>query len=224
MAPKKQKKVRMVAAIDALVNYGFTEKIIVATIKKLLNVYGDDNVWTLIEEDNYKLVIEAILDNQEEEVREEEKTREGTSGAEKQVAETSKRDLEETRASDVPTQIAETSTRNLEETRAIQVFSGVTETGKSVDWKDDPCTSKDCASDQIMNQDQSTSTAREYGPLSNSSSGRQQNLPRRLPCYGWISESESEDEKTPVQRAIVVKPVQRIRKRPSGWDVKPSHV
>lgn len=58
---------RIDAAFDALIPLGFTKEIIRKTIKDLLKVYGGDEGWVFVEEAAYKLVIDTILEKQEEE-------------------------------------------------------------------------------------------------------------------------------------------------------------
>ncbi|URE28034.1 Ubiquitin-binding WIYLD domain [Musa troglodytarum] len=71
-----------------------------------------------------------------------------------------------------------------------------------VNWKDIPSTDPNQGLEHKVNGgSQPNLTAREVEPLSASSSGCHQNLsnqlislrPRRLPCYGWISEDEDEE-------------------------------
>ncbi|KAJ8484753.1 hypothetical protein OPV22_017238 [Ensete ventricosum] len=183
MAPRRQKKVGMMridAAIDALLPYGFSKETICSTVKKLLKVYDDDAAWHVIEEDTYRLVIETILEEQEEKAREEQRA------------------SEEAKASEGPSQVAEANLLN-----------------SSLDL--------DCARKQSGNGEGQLALAiRECDQLQlESGSGSHQTpRPRRTPCYGWISEDEDE----PQERAVVGERPRRPRKRPSGWDVKPSHM
>lgn len=71
-----------------------------------------------------------------------------------------------------------------------------------VNWKDISSTDPNQGLEHKVNGGgQPNLTAREVEPLSASSSGCHQNLsnqlislrPRRLPCYGWISEDEDEE-------------------------------
>ncbi|THU51773.1 hypothetical protein C4D60_Mb06t34570 [Musa balbisiana] len=97
MAPRRQKKVGMMridAAIDALLPYGFSKETICSTVKKLLKVYDDAAAWHVIEEDTYRLVIETILAEQEENAREEQRAN------------------EEAKASEGPSRVAETNLLN----------------------------------------------------------------------------------------------------------------
>ncbi|XP_027187751.1 uncharacterized protein [Cicer arietinum] len=70
MAPKRRqhKKVgnmRMDAALDAMRQLGFEEKLVRGTIKELLDVYEGTQGWPFIEEGSYKLLIETILCKQQ---------------------------------------------------------------------------------------------------------------------------------------------------------------
>ncbi|CAD5180233.1 uncharacterized protein LOC103990200 [Musa acuminata AAA Group] len=185
MAPRRQKKVGMMridAAIDALLPYGFSKETICSTVKKLLKVYDDAAAWHIIEEDTYRLVIETILEEQEEKAREEQRAN------------------EEAKASEGPSLVAEANLLN-----------------SSLDL--------DCSRKQsVSGEGQSALAVRECDPrqLESGSGSHQTPRPRRTPCYGWISEDEDED--VPQERAVEGERPQRARKRPSGWDVKPSHM
>ncbi|KAJ4768166.1 Nucleolar histone methyltransferase-related protein [Rhynchospora pubera] len=64
---KKTKKVglsRMDAALDHLVPLGFKKQKINNTIKSLLKEYGGDEGWYFLEENNYLLVIDTIINDQ----------------------------------------------------------------------------------------------------------------------------------------------------------------
>lgn len=63
--PKKGLQ-RIDAAFDALIPLGFSKDIVRNTIKDLLKVYGGDEGWVFIEEASYKLLIDTILEQQEE--------------------------------------------------------------------------------------------------------------------------------------------------------------
>ncbi|KAJ1688243.1 hypothetical protein LUZ63_019633 [Rhynchospora breviuscula] len=64
---KKTKKVglsRMDAALDHLLPFGFKKQKINSTIKSLLKEYGGDEGWYFLEENNYCLVIDTIINDQ----------------------------------------------------------------------------------------------------------------------------------------------------------------
>ncbi|XP_021828488.1 uncharacterized protein LOC110768923 isoform X3 [Prunus avium] len=68
--PRKRNS-RMDAAIDAMTReMGFDERLVRATVKELLKVYGvrgsPDQGWPFIEEFSYKLLIEQLLEKQED--------------------------------------------------------------------------------------------------------------------------------------------------------------
>ncbi|KAK1311989.1 hypothetical protein QJS10_CPA07g01030 [Acorus calamus] len=65
--PKKVGLKRIDAAIDALLPLGFSRDVITRTINSLLKVYEGDHGWVFIEEASYKLLIDTILEEQEEE-------------------------------------------------------------------------------------------------------------------------------------------------------------
>ncbi|XP_074569811.1 uncharacterized protein LOC141826462 isoform X2 [Curcuma longa] len=191
MAPRRQKvgMKRIDAAFDALLPYGFTKQTIEATIKKLLKVYDDDAAWHVIEEGTYKLVVETILDDQEQDARQAEKAK--------------------------------------EDTRALEASSKQI---VKTDWKDISCT--DMNHNLVTYRKglgQSTTSAGDFKPHHNAVTICQLSQPnqitapqqKRRPCYGWISESEDEDEQHE-EKAIKVQPFQHVRRRRSGWDLKPS--
>lgn len=195
MALRRQKAgmKRIDAAIDALLPCGFTKETIVATVNKLLKVYDDVAAWHVIEEGAYRLVIETILDDQEQDARQAEKAK--------------------------------------DDTRALEASSKkIVKTEQSVDWKDISCTSMN--HNLVTYRDglgQSTTSAGDFKPHHNLVTICQLSQPnqittsqqKRHPCYGWISESEDEDEQHQ-EKAIKVQPFQHVRKRPKGWDLKPS--
>lgn len=71
MAPRGRRRrvglKRMDAAIDALIPMGFSPDLIRQKVRNLLQVYGGDEAWPVIEEGYYKLLIESILEDQEQE-------------------------------------------------------------------------------------------------------------------------------------------------------------
>ncbi|GLT89166.1 hypothetical protein SLE2022_071620 [Rubroshorea leprosula] len=62
--PPKVGHTRMDAAWDAMRPFGFTQYMVVKTVKELLEVYGQQG-WPFIEEFSYKVLLEAILDKVE---------------------------------------------------------------------------------------------------------------------------------------------------------------
>ncbi|CAN1165319.1 hypothetical protein LINPERHAP2_LOCUS26081 [Linum perenne] len=66
--PRKVGLTRKDAAIDTMLGYGFSRKLISHTIKELLEVYGGNDGWRFIEMDSYKALLDAILDKDEAEL------------------------------------------------------------------------------------------------------------------------------------------------------------
>ncbi|KAF2319041.1 hypothetical protein GH714_012921 [Hevea brasiliensis] len=62
-------QMRMDAALDAMMSYGFPEELIVTTVKELLDVYGMDG-WPFIEEASYRVLLDSILEKVEKEAKE----------------------------------------------------------------------------------------------------------------------------------------------------------
>lgn len=71
MAPRGRPRgvgnTRMDAAIDALKPMGFLPDVIRKKVRELLEVYGGPEGWAFIEEASYKLLIDSILEDQENE-------------------------------------------------------------------------------------------------------------------------------------------------------------
>ncbi|KAI7746990.1 hypothetical protein M8C21_016298 [Ambrosia artemisiifolia] len=67
MAPKRKKagQTRMDAAVDHMTSMGFSKPLVRKTVKDLLKVYGEGG-WRFIEEDAYKVLIDAILEEQDD--------------------------------------------------------------------------------------------------------------------------------------------------------------
>ncbi|XAR65917.1 Histone-lysine N-methyltransferase [Bertholletia excelsa] len=76
---RKPRLTRMDAAIDAMAPFGFLEQLVRGKVKDLLREYGGDVGWPFIEADAYKLLIDSLLDQQEEEDKR--STRDGNGSA-----------------------------------------------------------------------------------------------------------------------------------------------
>ncbi|KAK6161211.1 hypothetical protein DH2020_004592 [Rehmannia glutinosa] len=59
-------KSKITKACKAMKNLGYPEKTVRPVVKELLKLYEDN--WMLIEEDNYRVLVEAILDSEEQKV------------------------------------------------------------------------------------------------------------------------------------------------------------
>ncbi|CAK8538291.1 unnamed protein product [Lathyrus sativus] len=66
---------RMDAALDAMQQFGFKEKLVRKTVEELLDVYEGTQGWPFIEEGSYKLLIETLLCNQQTCVEDKDDTR-----------------------------------------------------------------------------------------------------------------------------------------------------
>eukprot|EP00249_Psilotum_nudum_P014961 c25092_g2_i1 orf=293-1522(+) len=60
-------------AVQALLEYGFPETVIHRTLRTLLKVYGGESGWPLLKENNYAVVIERILTDQDEKIHKDDK-------------------------------------------------------------------------------------------------------------------------------------------------------
>ncbi|GAB2235744.1 hypothetical protein Droror1_Dr00026185 [Drosera rotundifolia] len=68
MPPRRNRKVglkRIDAAVDACASMGFSRSIVRSKVKEVLKEYGGDEGWVFIEEGSYKVLIEALLEDQE---------------------------------------------------------------------------------------------------------------------------------------------------------------
>ncbi|KAL5799596.1 hypothetical protein ACOSQ4_032480 [Xanthoceras sorbifolium] len=63
--PKKKNNTRTDAALDAMRPYGFADDLILRHLKQLLEVYGEDH-WFFIEENAYKVLLDSILEQVEQ--------------------------------------------------------------------------------------------------------------------------------------------------------------
>ncbi|CAA7046226.1 unnamed protein product [Microthlaspi erraticum] len=73
MAPRGRKRkpgvMRVDAARDAMRPLGFSERVIDDTIKDLLQVYGGEDAWQLIEDGGYSVLLESCLAKQNEQAK-----------------------------------------------------------------------------------------------------------------------------------------------------------
>ncbi|XP_058109191.1 uncharacterized protein LOC131252593 isoform X2 [Magnolia sinica] len=250
---------RIDAAIDALLPLGFSKELIRKTVDSLLKVYEGDSGWVFIEEASYKLVIESILEEQEKGLVEEKESCEDGSNAPltgevvsvgatstdpvitghvTEKGESSAAVTTCEAAGVIPTNTDPAVMRQLAEIAEAfpavvttceaagvvptsadpTVMRQITETGplEDVGWKDISCDKKSLGNDD------------EAG-LSCSKHIRSPSCPRRKPCYGWISDNESEEEDAPIENEFPQEPriiqcmgdLGQGRKRRSRWDVTP---
>ncbi|KAK7391926.1 hypothetical protein VNO78_20350 [Psophocarpus tetragonolobus] len=65
MAPNrrsaKKGETRMDAALDAMLPFGFSNRLVRSTVNSLLKVYGGNKGWVFIEDSSYSLLIETLL-------------------------------------------------------------------------------------------------------------------------------------------------------------------
>ncbi|KAJ4850829.1 hypothetical protein Tsubulata_047187, partial [Turnera subulata] len=84
--PRKLDPERLQAALHSMRSYGFAEDLVTKTIRELLAEYGGQDGWVFIEDDSYKVLVEAIL----EKVAPEEGHRSEGNVGKKSVAQTSR--------------------------------------------------------------------------------------------------------------------------------------
>ncbi|XP_077238727.1 uncharacterized protein LOC143879919 isoform X2 [Tasmannia lanceolata] len=225
MAPRRRpRKIglkRIDAAVDALLPLGFSKYQICKTVNALLKVYEGDSGWVFIEEASYKLVIEALLEEQEQGLVKKEDSSEDEAGA---LAATTSKDV----AVDATT-ITYPGTTSTDP----GTMGHITETGEKVDWKDISCTTERLAiastgedeMGRLIDPREIDSDSRDIQPV------RTPQIQRRKPCYGWISDDDADYEEdaqsgsvVPRQTEIVlcISESRRERKRKIRWDVKPS--
>ncbi|KEH44282.1 ubiquitin-binding WIYLD domain protein [Medicago truncatula] len=64
--PLKKGGSRMDAALDAMTALGFDKKVVHQTVNKLLKVYGSNEGWVFIEDGDYRLLIDQLLEAQQQ--------------------------------------------------------------------------------------------------------------------------------------------------------------
>ncbi|KAJ6797474.1 putative inactive histone-lysine N-methyltransferase SUVR1 [Iris pallida] len=256
MPPRRPRKTggqqRIDAAYDALLPLGFSKQQVKQTIGRLLkDVYGGNEGWYFIEDAGYKLVIDTILEEQEEE-----KEREKDTGGDSMAVETIGQVVEA--GQDVL--IGPPSAENLAVTAGEVEKPCIADSEASPSILQLPCQQpthvlaspyaspstfqqpcqqptralvSPCASPSTLEQPRQLPTHALVSPYASSSTFKQpsqqpgQPAMRRLPCYGWISESESEGEEGfPDDAHELVQEENtetscRKRTRQIGWDVKP---
>ncbi|KAL6639708.1 hypothetical protein ACP70R_022530 [Stipagrostis hirtigluma subsp. patula] len=196
---------RIDAAIDHLAGYGFPKPNIRKTINNLLQLYGRDG-WVFLEEGSYRVVLEKLLEDQQEEQGQKQK---------QQIA------AEDEASPEDDMQISQ------EHIEAPTASNTVPEKAKPLGSPDKPL-----APEPIPPLPPAPGPIQTLPPASDTA-------PIRPPCYGWISESETESESgseemhsdkqkevnvpSPIFEKNVPRPVESLpsrRKRPSRWDVR----
>lgn len=57
---------RVTKAIEAMKVFGYSEKVVKPVLRNLLNLYNKN--WKLIEDENYSVLLESIIDSEESKV------------------------------------------------------------------------------------------------------------------------------------------------------------
>ncbi|KAG9453957.1 hypothetical protein H6P81_006861 [Aristolochia fimbriata] len=188
---------RIDAAIDALLPLGFKKGVIRKNVNKLLKVYEGDDGWVFIEEACYKLLIETILEEQE---NEQAKTLELCEGQGK--APLVSPSSSDEGAGEGPSNIELAIMENTETEDQSEARDQAGEGGQMLPLLEG-------------NRIGSGGTLQQSRDIASSNP-----VPRRRPpCYGWISESDEEKDEGEAN-CIYYRDPDRQRKR--RWDVRPS--
>nr|XP_043621356.1 probable inactive histone-lysine N-methyltransferase SUVR1 [Erigeron canadensis] len=172
MAPKRKKpgSGRMDAALDQMSNnYGFSRPLVRKTVTKLLKLYGEE--WIFIEDNGYRILIDVILEEQE------------TSEANNQSKDESslhdnpgKEMVTEDHSNEVAAEGA-SSTNNKKSNEKLHLpIEGVS--------------NAKCVVDDVLDKNVA------YSKCSCDAADKPVNVPnlKHKPCYGWISDDDSDKE------------------------------
>ncbi|ONK68378.1 uncharacterized protein A4U43_C05F10800 [Asparagus officinalis] len=202
MAPRGRTKKtglqRIDAAFDHLMPFGFSKLVISKTIKNLLKVYGGDEGWVFIEEACYKVVIDTILEQQENEEKD-------------NKMEVEREDADTSMALEICNPVVDAvETSSHPELISDGLHSGpggvalISDKDRHEDELPDVI---DATSSTVVTRDTSQSILQLTSPSSNAEPCQLQESNgvvrhRRQPCYGCISESESERKYKPAQQGM----------------------
>ncbi|XP_068669471.1 uncharacterized protein [Aristolochia californica] len=205
MAPRRgsSRKVglkRIDAAVDALLPLGFAKHLICKTVYRLLKVYEGDDGWVFIEEGSYKLLIDTILEEQENEQVKTQKPCEGQGRALPLSHTSSNED-----ADDGPSNFEHEPTERTAPDDENEARGETGEGRQMVPLQEGNTNSPGGGRQLQLNHDRAPSS-----PIQR----------RRPPCYGWISDSEEEANEEEA-KCISYGDLSRQRKR--RWDVRPCH-
>ncbi|XP_052199870.1 uncharacterized protein LOC127806546 isoform X2 [Diospyros lotus] len=255
MAPRRRSRkpglTRMDAAVDAMLPFGFSDNLVQRKVKELLKEYGGDEGWPFIEADAYKILIDAILDEQEGEA-EPDKCSQGENicldeplqveriGDCSVAAEAGPSSLVLPICSNVAGATVQTIETDREHAQPAEgdgerrEANALDQGGSLMDEDNDNSTGYDNFESQMQ-----LDNARLQSPPSASCSiPATDNLltVMRKPLYGWIGSDEEEDfiELTPALRKVSFESAGRVvvngsrtgsdkqqLKRKSRWDVRP---
>lgn len=228
----------MDAAVDAMRSYGFSDGLIVSTVKGLLEVYGEEG-WPFIEESSYKVLLEAILEDLEKEEQEKSNTLqenercgnniEISAGSTSNGASVSTgHSIEAVAPASQTNRVLLTSSQAANPD--IALIDGSTPASKvGSSWKDINLY-ENCIEKQI-NSDNGAAVMNSGGVQLPGNTSSPVPPCKRRPCYGWISSDEDDDadldliELTPAPSpAVVAKLLSGIdmpRTRKRRWDARP---
>lgn len=228
----------MDAAVDAMRSYGFSDGLIVSTVKELLKVYGEEG-WPFIEESSYKILLEAILEDLEKEEQEKSNTLQENErcGNNNEISASSTSNGASVSTGHSTEAVAPASQTNrvlLATSQAanpdMALLDGSTPASKvGSSWKDINMY-ENCIEKQI-NIDNGAAVMNFGGVQLPGNTSSPVPPCRRRPCYGWISSDEDDDanldliELTPAPLpAVVAKLLSGIdmpRTRKRRWDARP---
>ncbi|CAI9762222.1 unnamed protein product [Fraxinus pennsylvanica] len=187
---------RIDAAVDAMISFGFSEEIVRKTVKELLKEYGGDEGWRFIEDNSYIELIEAIL-----------RSAEGNNQGKSAQDENHMKDApaEASCVTTVSLQVTETADNALldavgsSSVAQLPFAKEFGDKGNGYGWG-----SKDIGLDQnskykeIDVMGHTTSSSIHCSPPEFPSPPPVTSLPtgrRHLPCFGWLESDEEDDPK-----------------------------
>ncbi|XP_054796478.1 uncharacterized protein LOC129301879 isoform X2 [Prosopis cineraria] len=176
---------RIDAALDAMLPYGFNERLVRETVNELLDVYEGTQGWPFIEEHSYELLIETILSKQ-------------------QISSEEKDDIaigegETVTSVDVPTRVnSEAGSSNLvaegvaPQTNDAQVSASL-DVEDSTQFRLGAENERKSVDDAIRSNRNSGAKNVKLPVTQPSQPCEDAPIKRRKPCYGWIG-SDADDE------------------------------
>ncbi|KAF5180028.1 hypothetical protein FRX31_030382 [Thalictrum thalictroides] len=242
--PRKVGQSRMDAAIDALTPMGYSKNLIQRKVNALLKVY--DGEWRFIEESAYQVLIDAILEEQEQEYtnKKNEAMEDGDSASDSDEYSNAHNDAEPSNAHDVAEpsgarDVAEPSgARDVEHPNAgngdIPGSSGKTgevltddttcvrQAGERLERRNISCMNHDFQQEMAPVKADDDNGIR--GLRENGLRGAAELIPRRKPCYGFIGSDDDDGfvyfETEASQRKEMNRNKGCQKERKIKWDVK----
>ncbi|KAL8102857.1 uncharacterized protein LOC141677347 [Apium graveolens] len=219
--PRKPRETRMDAAVDAMKDFGFEEKLIKSTVKELLKVYGGSDAWPLIEDGHYATLLDLLLKtNEGKECGNEASTSKNVEGAsqldqpEQTMALEQNPDATEAGTAE-PLNDAEPPFSDITDNASGNDYTGMEDSRGADVNLNVPAINTDSNPDMTNSIDPLTILPPQppIGTIPN---------PRRKPCYGWLSDEDEDSDGVvyvPAKLPEKTKPKRKVR-----WDVRPDDI